>query len=493
LFTIVFLAGCAVTPDNVQPRYRNYYSLDKTLESREFYNKSDYIKGIGTGKLATEFNPTNGTAWYWLGVNYYQAKQYDKAIEAFKKVVKLNQEKIQVTSGYFYLGVSYHLKGDYNEAIRFLSKRLELDQEGWTYGSSFHTRSESYLFKGMYDKALQDASDAMKHLEQDRVIDISTQHVLRAFAHLGLGETDTAIAMITKAKQIYPDYNPEGHLRLIYYAAGDEKKLKELFKSEGGWLGIEIKSYAKGDVNAIQVVSVIKATPAEKGGLLTGDLIFRMNGEPAQDLEAFLQKIGAAVPGSTIRLEILRGEEEKKINIKLGSKSSRAAMAYMESNKLIAPLLAKKKMFAPAEEAEKNGDYRKAFLLYRKAPRSDSEIIGRIISLYHKLDPAPAIPEEARKHAVFAATATKAAKDNNGYDLAINEYHTVMRLAPWWADPYINLSLLLERRARLSEAVKALRFYLLASPNAPDTNTIQTKIYELEFKMENKLTPSPKL
>ena len=154
----------------------------------------------------------------------------------------------------------------------------------------------------------------------------------------------------------------------------------------------------------------------------------------------------------------------------------------MASNRLIASFLAKKKMFKPAEEAEKSGHYRKAFLLYRKASRPDSDIIGRIISLYHKLDPAPVIPEEARKHAVFAATATKVAKDNSGYDQAIKEYYAVMHQAPWWADPYFNLALVLEKRGRFSEAVKVLRLYLLASPNAPDANTVQTKIYELEYK-----------
>lgn len=474
LLVIVFLAGCTASPAQLK-RGSTY----ETLYSKNAYNKKTYKKGIALGIRATGHNPTNGSAWYWLGANYDENKQYDEAIEAFKKVVKLNQVKIQVKSSYYKLGYIYHVKGDYKQATRYYSKRLEMDQKGSTYGYSLLFRSDTYLYTGMYDKALQDASNAMKYLNPDNEkLLVAGLYVTRAFSHLGLGETDMALSMINKVRQVNPDYNPENHLELIYFATGNEQKLKGLLKGKG-WLGIETKNYAKGTVKAIQVVSVVRATSAEKGGLLKGDLIMRMNGVPSQDLKAFLQKLGATAPGSIIQLNILRGKEEKKIDISLGSRND---TSIMESNRLIASLLTKKKMLKPAEEAEKSGHYRKAFLLYRKASRPDSDIIGRIISLYHKLDPAPVIPEEARKHAVFAATATKVAKDNSGYDQAIKEYYAVMHQAPWWADPYFNLALVLEKRGRFSEAVKVLRLYLLASPNAPDANTIQAKIYELEFK-----------
>ena len=138
-----------------------------------------------------------------------------------------------------------------------------------------------------------------------------------------------------------------------------------------------------------------------------------------------------------------------------------------------------------SDEAEKNGDYRKAFQLYGEWSSShdlNADIIRRIISLYHKLDPPPAVPEEARKLAIFAQTATKLARDEKDYDRAIAEYVKVIKLAPWWADIHVNLALLQEKTGRFSEAVESLKFYLMASPYAPDTQKIKMKIYELEYK-----------
>ena len=115
----------------------------------------------------------------------------------------------------------------------------------------------------------------------------------------------------------------------------------------------------------------------------------------------------------------------------------------------------------------------------------DFSVARQSIEVVKKLDPPPAIPEEVRKLAVFAQTATKQAKDEKGYDRAIDEYIKAITLAPWWADMYVNLALLQEQTGRFPEAIESLKLYLLASPSAPDAQTVQTKIYELEFKMKS--------
>lgn len=482
LFVIVFIAGCTASP--AQNKSSSVFYANRSIAA---YNRDNYKVGIRQGNAAVKFGPSNSRSWYWLGENYKANKQPDEAIKAFKKVISLDNEKNYVRKSAYNLGFIYEVKGDYKQAIYYYSKRLGMEKSGhFTYGYSYMNRSEMYLYAGMYDEALQDASNAMKYAVKHFNVDFRPRaraalYKWRAFSYLGLGDTKRALGMITKAQQVSPKFNAKHFLSLIYFATGNESKLKVLV-GEKGWLGIEMKNYAKGSVKAIQVASVLNATSAEKGGLLTGDLIVRMNGKPAQDASKFSDKISASAPGSIIYLEIIRGTEEKKIDIRLGSRIETSAM---KTNKLIAPFLAKQKMFAPAKEAEKSGHYRKAFQLYQKAPRRDSDITGRIISLYHKLDPAPVISEEARKHAVFAATATRVAKDNHGYDQAIKEAYSVMRSAPWWADPYINLALLLEKRGRFVEAHVALGLYLLASPNAADANTVKTKLYELEYQAKN--------
>ena len=49
------------------------------------------------------------------GYNYYSEKKYDKAIEAFEKVIKADSNHLY---GYYCLGLSYQAKGAFDEAIR---------------------------------------------------------------------------------------------------------------------------------------------------------------------------------------------------------------------------------------------------------------------------------------------------------------------------------------------------------------------------------------
>lgn len=482
IFVIALLAGCA-TP---QPIFSESNSDLFAKYSRIMHGKKKYKIGIDRGKRAVGYNQKNGSAWYWLGENYLADKQFDEANKAFKEVIKLNQSKNQVITSYYNLGLTLHNQYKFKEAIRYLSLGIDSGPKYPYFSSTYFYRTDSYLYLGMYDKSLQDASFSLQHkrIFGNKNFRVNI-YISRAFAHLGLGEPEVAISLLRQAEQINPDFNRKNILGWFYYATNNRQKLKALYKNKG-WLGVEMKNYANNGINAIQIVSTVKGSPALFGGLLKNDVITNINEKPVRNTVSFLRIIGGLAPESTVRLKIVRGKIEKILEIKLGSIRDRAALRRrLASSLFIAPLLAKNKMFAPAVAAENKGQYRKAFQLYQKASRSDSEIIGRIIKLYHKLDPAPAIPQEARKHAIFAATATKIAKNNRGYDQAIKEYYTVTRLAPWVADPYVNLALLLEKRERYVEATTALKHYLLAAPNAKDAKIIQTKIYELEYQANN--------
>ena len=144
-----------------------------------------------------------------------------------------------------------------------------------------------------------------------------------------------------------------------------------------------------------------------------------------------------------------------------------------------------------AIEIEKQGHHREALKHYLAAlaignvvdPHNlEKTIVEKVIVLVRTLDPPPAIPEEARRQAVYAHTALKEAKDASGFNQAIGEYFKAIRLAPWWGDLYLNTALLLEQTGHFSVAVTSLQFFLLASPNDPDTEKVKNKIYELEYK-----------
>ncbi len=78
----------------------------------------------------------------------------------------------------------------------------------------------------------------------------------------------------------------------------------------GNFVGIGIYMVQDTETNQIMVLAPIKGSPAEKAGIQPGDYIIAVNGEQctAADMTAISTKIKGE-EGSTVKLQILRGEE----------------------------------------------------------------------------------------------------------------------------------------------------------------------------------------
>ena len=484
LFLLFLLAGCATLPENPEETAAPL-NPEKTADTlfTLVEKKNQYPQAIELATRLTAQNPSYAPGWYWLGVAYYRENKVDPAIPAFQKVTELRPNTPQLASSSEFLGMVYYFKKDFAEALRWLD--LALGQNPNSLDARVG-RAYTYLLQGRYDQTLEDLQVLIPRLNpvqnQNQMVQVMRA---KAFSHLGLGETDKALSSVQKTKEIQNTYDPWEDLALIYYASGDTKKLNE-HGSKVGYLGINDRNYRDGSIKAVEITEVIKETPAEKGGLQKGDLILQMDGVPVDDVQAALQKIMSTPPGTGVLFLVGRGKEKKEMTVTMGSKLQKIDF---ESNLFIAPLLAKKKIYQQAEQAEKNGDYRKAFRLYLETSAKqglDSDIKKRVMKLYPQMDPPPAIPEEARKRAVFGMTAVKEAKDSKGLDRAIEEYRKAIQLAPWWADLYYNLGMVQEQRSNFREAAETFKLYLAASPQDPQAQLIQNKIYELEYKAEKR-------
>jgi tetratricopeptide (TPR) repeat protein len=105
-----------------------------------------------------------------------------------------------------------------------------------------------------------------------------------------------------------------------------------------------------------------------------------------------------------------------------------------------------------------------------------------IIASTMKLNPVPAIPEEARRHFVIANTFVRDGKQSQDYSHAIEEYKKALLLAPWYADAYYNLGVSLQASGDYPAAERALRLYLYSAPSASDARTVQDHIYEMSAR-----------
>lgn len=152
--------------------------------------------------------------------------------------------------------------------------------------------------------------------------------------------------------------------------------------------------------------------------------------------------------------------------------------------------------FAADEEAlgqqvEQAGKYREALNHYVSALQKTDEgsdagqrLREKIVKLSQKIQPSPAVPEEAERDMLRGEAAVEIAKDKSGFEKAAKEFQAALRIAPWLARGYFNLSVVLENVGDYAGAARNARLYLLAAPSAPDVDVVRKRIIKLEYKSE---------
>ncbi len=141
--------------------------------------------------------------------------------------------------------------------------------------------------------------------------------------------------------------------------------------------------------------------------------------------------------------------------------------------------------------AEQAGKTRQALNHYVAALQSTSEgsskdqqLREKIIKLAQKIQPPPALPEEAHRHMARGEAFVGTARDKNGFLRAAGEFQATALAAPWLADAYYNLGIVQDKAGLYQQATRNLKLYLLAAPNASDARTVRNLIYKIEARQE---------
>lgn len=358
LSLLTSLIGCATPRD---------LSIGHTLAAKNLTEeKSQHDEAIKKAKQSIVLDPSYAPGWYWLGVAYYRKVQYDEAIQAFRKVIELKTSGPQYQSSYDFLGWSYFNKGNYENAISHFNNSLELKPndhsslQGRAYcysytdnyersiedfdsalrlkpqdWSSFQGRAWSYYHIGNYERAIKDFNTARENIEPNNKSGLRKIFRGKAFSYLGLGDVETAVNLIKNAKAAL-DYDTSYDLSLIYYVIGDKEKAWE-YRGGKGMIGVEVKDYKKGTVAGVEVVRTAEGGPAEKAGMLTGDVITKLDGMDIVEVRDVVKKAIRLAPGTTAMVRILREGLQKELMLKVTS-----AEALMETAHIIAPIIAKK-------------------------------------------------------------------------------------------------------------------------------------------------------
>ncbi len=105
------------------------------------------------------------------------------------------------------------------------------------------------------------------------------------------------------------------------------EQLKDKGKVSRGWLGVVIQevnkdlaeSFGLKQAKGALVAQLVPGSPAEAGGLLSGDIITAFNGQDINLSSDLPHRVGRIKPGSIARLSIVRNGKAKVIKLEIGA------------------------------------------------------------------------------------------------------------------------------------------------------------------------------
>jgi len=119
----------------------------------------------------------------------------------------------------------------------------------------------------------------------------------------------------------------------------------------------------------------------------------------------------------------------------------------------------------------------------QKSP-NDYALREKIIRHVQTMKPAPAVPDEAKRYLSRGIAAMKEAKSKDEFSDAAKEFEKATLSAPWFANAYYNLGVAQDKAGAYANAIRSLKLYLLASPDAKDAEAVKGLIYEIEYRQE---------
>ena len=95
-----------------------------------------------------------------------------------------------------------------------------------------------------------------------------------------------------------------------------------------GWLGLEpqditpelARAFKLKHSEGVIVADVLRDGPAWKGGVRVGDIVLKLNDQPVEDSQGFLNQIAPQEPGANVDLSVLRSGKPLHIQVKTGTR-----------------------------------------------------------------------------------------------------------------------------------------------------------------------------
>ncbi|MGH8104921.1 MAG: DegQ family serine endoprotease [Arenimonas sp.] len=118
------------------------------------------------------------------------------------------------------------------------------------------------------------------------------------------------------------------------------KQLKQTGKVTRGQLGVQIRDVTRDEVRELGlprpggafVNGVVNGSPAQKAGILPGDVITALNGSEIVQSSMLPPMVGALPPGMKVNVDLLRDGKQKSVTVQLTALDETAAQAIPGGN-----------------------------------------------------------------------------------------------------------------------------------------------------------------
>ncbi len=499
-----FEQGIQFNPSDV----RNFEWL-----SYAHYELGQYDEAITAAKRAIELKPDNDFAYSNLGRAYGMKKQYDEAIKALKKAIEINPKDADT---YSWMGRFLLDKDAYNEAAEAYKKAVELQPADINYLISL---ANTYRVMGKYDDAIETINKAI---------------ALQTFTGIGINSSIEGGYTVVKGVM------ETGPAKKADILAGD-KIIKIDGKSTKGWTDEKVTQNLRG-VAGTQVVLTIERKGAEKtiDKTVTRETIITKEAALSFGLRSLAYRYKGSLEAALTDAEkaysldsangwawlslgaayLDRGKYDESIKllsqIKYGfiartleatayakqGKTKEAANIYLSiSEKEISPKnipltndrMALLQTFKPivkehrdkARSFESKGQYKEALSELSEALKTadDTEVQDiqeTIFSMIRKNPLLAEVPEDARKYALRSEFLVK----EGNFEQAATELKKAIQIAPYAAQLYLNSALYSAELKKYPEAIRHMKIYLKASPDAPNAGAAKDEIIKWELMME---------
>jgi len=139
------------------------------------------------------------------------------------------------------------------------------------------------------------------------VIGINTAIVSKSGGYMGIGFAIPS----SMAKHVVDQIIDTGFVKRAYLGI----MLQEVDKDLAEALSLDK------NIRGILVSDILKDSPAEKGGLLNGDIIIELNGQKIKNPSKFRNEIAMMTPGTKVKLKVLRNGKVENLTLNLGTLS----------------------------------------------------------------------------------------------------------------------------------------------------------------------------